>query len=97
MGLINRTYDTDVEYDPERKKTQWQRFDHHVFHLNRKSAHHIQYKVLYLGRHGEGYHNAAESYYGTPAWDVRTPASPQVLGKLTKQSATGPKKMATAQ
>jgi broad specificity phosphatase PhoE len=22
-----------------------------------------------MGRHGEGYHNAAESYYGTPAWN----------------------------
>jgi broad specificity phosphatase PhoE len=24
---------------------------------------------LFLGRHGEGWHNAAESYYGTPAWN----------------------------
>ena len=24
-----------------------------------------------MGRHGEGYHNAAETYYGTPAWNVR--------------------------
>jgi hypothetical protein len=23
-----------------------------------------------LGRHGEGWHNAAETYYGTPAWNV---------------------------
>lgn len=23
-----------------------------------------------MGRHGEGYHNVAEAYYGTPAWDV---------------------------
>lgn len=23
-----------------------------------------------VGRHGEGYHNVAESYYGTPAWNV---------------------------
>ena len=28
-----------------------------------------------VGRHGEGYHNQAESYYGTPAWDVRIPSS----------------------
>jgi hypothetical protein len=31
----------------------------------------VQYKVLYMGRHGEGYHNVAEAFYGTPAWDVR--------------------------
>ena len=23
-----------------------------------------------MGRHGEGWHNAAESFYGTPAWNV---------------------------
>lgn len=27
------------------------------------------YKVLFMGRHGEGYHNAAQDYYGTPAWN----------------------------
>ncbi|KAL8866390.1 MAG: hypothetical protein Q9174_006330, partial [Haloplaca sp. 1 TL-2023] len=49
--------------------TQWQRFAHAVFRLNRSSGRFTQYKLLYLGRHGEGYHNAAESYYGTPAWN----------------------------
>lgn len=29
----------------------------------------MEYKVLFLGRHGEGWHNVAESYYGTPAWN----------------------------
>jgi len=23
-----------------------------------------------MGRHGEGWHNAAETYYGTTAWNV---------------------------
>ena len=23
-----------------------------------------------MQRHGEGWHNAAESFYGTPAWNV---------------------------
>ncbi|EPQ25651.1 uncharacterized protein PFL1_06788 [Pseudozyma flocculosa PF-1] len=27
------------------------------------------YKLVYAGRHGEGYHNVAEAYYGTAAWD----------------------------
>lgn len=26
-----------------------------------------------MGRHGNGWHNAAETYYGTPAWNVRIP------------------------
>ena len=29
----------------------------------------MAYKVLFLARHGEGFHNAAETYYGTPAWN----------------------------
>ncbi|KAL2914604.1 putative phosphoglycerate mutase pmu1 [Polyrhizophydium stewartii] len=27
------------------------------------------YKLMYVMRHGEGYHNVAESTYGTPAWN----------------------------
>ena len=60
FGLINQTYPTDAEYDPEHEKTQWQRFEHLVFRLNRQSGRNVQYKVLFMGRHGEGYHNAAE-------------------------------------
>lgn len=70
FGLINRSYDGDAEYDPGHKKTQWQRFGHHVFRLNRESGKNVQYKVLYMARHGEGFHNVAESFYGTPAWNV---------------------------
>ncbi|KAL8909408.1 MAG: hypothetical protein Q9207_000243 [Kuettlingeria erythrocarpa] len=69
FGLINRTYPTDAGYDPRGKKTQWQRFANQVFKLNRDAPRGTQYKLLYMGRHGEGYHNAAESYYGTPAWN----------------------------
>ncbi|MCJ1235013.1 hypothetical protein MMC14_002977 [Varicellaria rhodocarpa] len=67
FGLINRTYDTDGP--DSQHKTQWQRFGHYVSTLNRQSGRHVQYKVLYMGRHGEGVHNVAEAYYGTPAWD----------------------------
>ncbi|KAH9213634.1 histidine phosphatase superfamily [Leptodontidium sp. 2 PMI_412] len=67
FGLINRTYPTDDENRPE--WTQWQKFEHYVWRLNRGSGRNVQYKVLYMGRHGEGYHNVAESYYGTPLWN----------------------------
>jgi broad specificity phosphatase PhoE len=30
----------------------------------------VAFKVLFLGRHGEGWHNVAEAKYGTEAWDV---------------------------
>ncbi|MCJ1430630.1 hypothetical protein MMC29_008548 [Sticta canariensis] len=69
FGLIDRAYDTDAEFDPGNKKTQWQRFEHQVLRLNCQSGKHVQYKLLYMGRHGEGYHNVAEAFYGTPAWD----------------------------
>lgn len=54
------------------KKTLWQRFEFYVHHLNRGCGHSkaVRYKVLFTGRHGQGWHNAAESYYGTPAWNV---------------------------
>ncbi|RKF77684.1 putative phosphoglycerate mutase [Golovinomyces cichoracearum] len=69
FGLINRMYDSDVDFDPDRKKTQWQRFEAEINRLNNQSQANTHYKLLYLGRHGEGYHNLAESFYGTKAWD----------------------------
>lgn len=41
----------------------------HVASLNSASSADTQYKVLFIGRHGEGYHNVAQDYYGTPAWN----------------------------
>ncbi|EPE34938.1 Phosphoglycerate mutase-like protein [Glarea lozoyensis ATCC 20868] len=67
FGLINRTYPTDNECS--RSFTQWQKFEHYVDTLNQRSGRNVDYKVLFMGRHGEGYHNVAESYYGTPAWN----------------------------
>jgi len=69
LGLINRTYPTDGHFDPRGTKTQWQRLEHYVNDLNKNCDDSEDYKVLYLGRHGEGYHNVAEAFYGTPAWD----------------------------
>ncbi|KAI0799256.1 phosphoglycerate mutase-like protein [Xylaria sp. FL0064] len=68
-GLITRSYPTDGEFDRQGKKTQWQRFEHYVETINRDADKGTQYKVLFMARHGKGYHNAAESYYGTPAWN----------------------------
>jgi len=70
MGLINRSYETDAAFDPSGQKTQWERFAYHVKSLNERASPGTQYKVLYLARHGEGYHNIALSYYGTDCWDV---------------------------
>lgn len=69
FGLIPRSYDSDAEFDPNSQKTQWERFTHHIDQLNRDSGSLTSYRVLFLGRHGEGYHNVAEAKYGTAAWD----------------------------
>ncbi|KAJ5647925.1 hypothetical protein N7490_004297 [Penicillium lividum] len=50
--------------------TQWQKFIQAVNELNNLGGESVQYKVLFLGRHGEGVHNVAERRYGTEAWDA---------------------------
>ena len=70
LGLIERDYPTDDTFDPHRNKSQWQRFEHYIRHLQRNSEEHVNYKLLYMGRHGQGVHNVAEEYYHTEAWDV---------------------------
>lgn len=69
LGLINRTYPTDPEYDPELSKSPWQRFTYYIRYLNVQSPPTTTYKLLYLARHGEGFHNVAERYYRTKNWD----------------------------
>jgi broad specificity phosphatase PhoE len=69
FGLINRTYPTDPQGGHGPPLTQWQRFTRYVEQLNCDPDSGVDYKVLFMGRHGEGLHNAAESYYGTPAWN----------------------------
>ncbi|KAJ5587664.1 uncharacterized protein N7459_003429 [Penicillium hispanicum] len=69
FGLINRTYPADRELQKHVEHTPWERFYHQVQQLNVNSPKNVEYKVLFLGRHGEGWHNAAETYYGTPAWN----------------------------
>ncbi|KAI1762388.1 phosphoglycerate mutase-like protein [Hypoxylon sp. FL1150] len=66
MGLINRAYDTDAAFDPERKKTQWERFVYFVEHQARQEH---RYKIIFLIRHGQGYHNLKESQVGLRAWN----------------------------
>ena len=70
FGLINRTYPTDAAGDEEKEK-HWTRFERYVRSLDATKKENERFKVLFLGRHGQGWHNVAESKYGTKAWDVR--------------------------
>ncbi|KAL8683821.1 MAG: hypothetical protein Q9186_000309 [Xanthomendoza sp. 1 TL-2023] len=64
LGLIDRKYKEDDE-----TTTQWQRFEHEVAKLNRDADEGTVFKVLFVGRHGQGVHNVAEKRYGTVEWD----------------------------
>ncbi|KAJ5888547.1 hypothetical protein N7495_008588 [Penicillium taxi] len=67
FGLIDRDYDSQKESKQE--LSTWQRFSREIQHLNELGGELVRYKVLFLGRHGEGVHNVAEARYGTKAWD----------------------------
>ncbi|KAL9105701.1 MAG: hypothetical protein Q9227_009185 [Pyrenula ochraceoflavens] len=73
FGLINQTYDTDTGIDAKNlylaEQTQWQRFSRRLSSLNAATPPDVQYKLIFMGRHGQGYHNVAQDYYGTKAWD----------------------------
>ena len=66
FGLINRTYPSDPTTPDRKYVTQWQRLAKYIKSLNKEKK--SRYSILFLGRHGEGFHNAAESFFGTPAW-----------------------------
>ncbi|KAG8980396.1 hypothetical protein FRC05_006027 [Tulasnella sp. 425] len=50
-------------------KHYWTTFDKKIQKLNKKSDKDTSYKVLFLGRHGEGFHNVGMDYYGEDEWD----------------------------
>lgn len=65
-----RSYPTDEEFDPNTQKTQWQRFEHFLRQMNAESPN-VSYKMLYVIRHGQGWHNVKEHAVGTAEWEVR--------------------------
>ncbi len=54
-----------------RSNTTWSNLTRTLFQLNAQGAltDGSSYKLIFAGRHGQGYHNVAEKQYGTPAWD----------------------------
>ena len=69
FGLITRDYPSDPSCPNRKQSTQWQRLAYYISTLNTHAKRGERYILFFLGRHGEGYHNAAESYFGTPAWN----------------------------
>ncbi|KAH9875688.1 hypothetical protein IAQ61_003152 [Plenodomus lingam] len=70
FGLVDRLYPTDGSTDEEGRE-QWRRFERYIRSLNESVGKEEgrSVKVLLLGRHGQGWHNVAETKYGTRAWD----------------------------
>lgn len=78
FGLVNPTpgnYDAApppaAAQDIDTSKTPWQRFESYVHGLNKSGPASVRYKIVFLTRHGIGYHNLMEAKVGTEAWDVR--------------------------
>lgn len=68
LALLPREYPSDGQ--GAGAATDWQRFAAHVGALNREAPDNVSYKVLYLTRHGYGYHNKKHAEVGTEAWEV---------------------------
>ncbi|KIW17800.1 hypothetical protein PV08_04995 [Exophiala spinifera] len=70
FDLIEQRYDTD-KLLPNNGKflSQWQRFAHKLKVMNQRAPKGVTYRLLYLGRHGQGYHNVGITFYGDAAWD----------------------------
>ncbi|TKA72369.1 hypothetical protein B0A55_06544 [Friedmanniomyces simplex] len=71
FGLVDQPgpYPSEGHYQDYKNLTQWQRFTRFLHALPLTSPPGTSFKVFYLARHGEGYHNIAEAFYGTEAWD----------------------------
>ncbi|KAK8120282.1 Phosphoglycerate mutase [Apiospora kogelbergensis] len=69
LGLIPQLYAAQASSNVDSQLSPWQRFTNHVEQLNRDAKDGELYKVLYVGRHGQGYHNVMEAKVGTPAWE----------------------------
>ena len=68
---MEQKYDTDkLLPDNGKLLNQWQRFAHKLKVMNRGAPKEVTYRLLYLGRHGQGYHNVGIMFYGDAAWDV---------------------------
>ncbi|KAK1460205.1 phosphoglycerate mutase [Colletotrichum melonis] len=72
LGLLDLHFgdaaaDDDVAAEGETKP--WERFASHVRKLNAESPDGVDFKVLYLTRHGLGYHNVQAAKVGTAEWD----------------------------
>lgn len=80
LGLLNRPYQID---DSTMSRTQWQKFETWLNETNANASPNVVYKLIIMGRHGQGEHNVAEAKYGTIKWNVSSYASTPIREILT--------------
>ncbi len=69
FGIKPRSYPQDASSRNASELSQWQRFEQHLDFLKSNAPTGTTYRLLFLGRHGQGYHNVGEAYYGSEMWD----------------------------
>ncbi|KAI1091291.1 phosphoglycerate mutase-like protein [Rostrohypoxylon terebratum] len=83
FGIKEREYETDRRFwkdfaklSPEQQEAkrqgasdQWLRFEYFLNHLNAAGQGKVEWKVIYVVRHGEGYHNVKERQVGRAEWE----------------------------
>ena len=73
LGLLDREYETDEMLSDETASTRreaWQRFNDYVHQLNANIPGSASHKVLFITRHGQGYHNVMNAQVGHDEWNV---------------------------
>lgn len=76
MSSLTATY-TGNTYDMlndsfgliDKSPNRWRNLITQINMLNANSDGLTAYKLFYVARHGEGYHNVGEAKYGTAEWD----------------------------
>lgn len=65
------TDDTTFNYLQENFgiETSWKEIVEELTRLNKSGGSNVVYKVFFLARHGQGYHNLAHEKYGNDAWN----------------------------
>ena len=71
LDLVDQIYQSDEISSSAPSKKPWQRLQSYVHYLNAQSPATTSYKVLYIVRHGFGYHNEFMAKVGNEAWKVR--------------------------
>lgn len=68
LGLLTKMFQGDGAAGFDQRS--WTRLELHVKYLNEHSDDNTSYKVLYLTRHGLGYHNKKHTEVGNDKWNV---------------------------